>query len=436
MSQTNRMFMNYVEKAFIFFILAQPALDILAYVNVPVSTILRGLAIGVAAGYLLCLPDGKWKKLSITYLIVLGAFMICHILNNHMVKAPFSISIELTYVLKTVYFIVMLIVYVFVIKSFSKQKNWQKVLQVIVFINLLVISFVMLAANMTNSGHRSYGALAKEGHSGWFFSANELSVILGMGFSIMLLYILKVKSTRSKILLLPVSILVIWAMLTVGTKVSFGSVIIVLGIALTFYSIKTIYNLKNWLNIIILLVLLTASLLMTPATPIGNNLGLTFGTNVVKQETDVSQSEKGTARRNILSGRSDFLYDMTAQYSKAPLSQKLLGMGFGGNYTIHPKLIEMDFLDWYFNFGLIGFVLLFLPLLCIGFRILSSLFKYRFSDITAPIIFTGAAVCLGMGSAFVAGHVLSSPAVSIYLAVLIGYLHTLAGREGSWQSNV
>src|SRR5699024_834710 len=294
-----------------------------------------------------------------------------------------------------------------------------------VLINMTFIAVIMLLATVTGSGYRSYGALAKEGHSGWFFSGNELSVILGMGFSITILYMLQKQSTRTKMLLLPVIGLIIWAMLMIGTKVSFGSVLIVLGISISVFILKAIHTSKTWFTLAVLTLLRAAAIARAPITPIGNNLDLTFGTNIAKQEkspADVDADGKKQAAQQLLSGRKDFLKEKNKQYQEAPVSQKLLGMGFGGNYTFAPKLIEMDFLDWYFNFGWIGFILLLLPLLYIGYRILIKLCKYHLKSLNVPIILTGVSVALGIGSAFTAGHVLSSPAASIYLAVFIGYL--------------
>src|SRR5699024_288872 len=295
-----------VEKLFIYFLLLQPALDVLAYVNILLSSVLRGLLVGAGIGYIFFfLPDKQGRKSALIYLVILGIFMTMHLVNNYMVKESFSIPVELTYIIKTVFFIVMLLVYVFVIPSFSKQKYWQKVIQSAVLINMTFIAVIMLLATVTGSGYRSYGALAKEGHSGWFFSGNELSVILGMGFSITILYMLQKQSTRTKMLLLPVIGLIIWAMLMIGTKVSFGSVLIVLGISISVFILKAIHNSKNWFNVGVLTVLLAAAIAIAPITPIGNNLDLTFGTNIAKQEkspADVNADGKKQAAQQLLSG--------------------------------------------------------------------------------------------------------------------------------------
>src|SRR5699024_9441309 len=231
-----------MEKAFIYFLLLQPALDLLAYFNIPISTVLRGLAMGVGLVYIWLLSDRRGKKAALIYLVTLGLFMMVHLVTNYIVKEPFNISLELTYMIKTVFFIILLLVYIFVIKSFSKKKNWQQIIQLSVLINVMFIAVVMLLANLTGSGHKSYNALANEVHSGGFFAANELSIILGMWFSIMILYMVQKRKLLDKALLVPAIGLVIWAMLTGGTKVSFGSIIIVLAISIILFIIKAIYH--------------------------------------------------------------------------------------------------------------------------------------------------------------------------------------------------
>src|SRR5699024_5746555 len=109
---------------------------------------------------------------------------------------------------------------------------------------------------------------------------------------------------------LPVIGLIIWAMLMIGTKVSFGSVLIVLGISISVFILKAIHNSKNWFNLGVLTVLLAAAIAIAPITPIGNNLDLTFGTNIAKQEkspADVDADGKKQAAQQLLSGRKDFL---------------------------------------------------------------------------------------------------------------------------------
>src|SRR5699024_5623167 len=195
------------------------------------------------------------------------------------------------------------------------------------------------------------------GHSGWFFSGNELSAIMAMGFPIIVLSLLTVNSLAKKCIILPLVGIVIWSMLTIGTKVSFGAVLISLVTAVFASSINAMRNKKN---------------------------------------------------------------------RRALFIQKIFSMGYGGNFVDEPKLVQMDAIDLFFNFGLIGIIILLLPVLYIGYRIIANIIYTRLTAVDQPLLFTGLAVGLGFGTAFVAGHVVSAPAASIYLAALLSHLLVLS----------
>ncbi|MBJ7988196.1 O-antigen ligase family protein, partial [Bacillus cereus] len=71
----------------------------------------------------------------------------------------------------------------------------------------------------------------------------------------------------------------------------------------------------------------------------------------------------------IYSDRDKFLKVYKQYYKDAPLSQKLFGMGYAGNYTVKIKLIEMDFHDLFFAFGIVGFLIYLIPLLYFGIKL-------------------------------------------------------------------
>ncbi|MFK4998715.1 O-antigen ligase family protein [Bacillus sp. N9] len=71
----------------------------------------------------------------------------------------------------------------------------------------------------------------------------------------------------------------------------------------------------------------------------------------------------------MLSSR-DISLDMHKEYyANAPSTQKLFGMGYSGNYTKKPRMIEMDYFDIFFSTGIIGTILFFIPYLYFGLRI-------------------------------------------------------------------
>ncbi|WP_407269352.1 O-antigen ligase family protein [Radiobacillus sp. PE A8.2] len=448
-----------IELFFITYILIQPVLDVFAYLNLPISELFRMLAMVIGLLYILLLPNKKLRSYVSIYLGLLVVFLGIHFIINLMVKEPFLFSSEVIYIIKTAYFIEMLIVYILLIQSMSKRLNWQYIIQRNVFISMSIIGIVMVLATLTGTGQKSYDSLAKSGHSGWFFSGNDLSAILAMGIGFMILYMLRKEQLTKKLILLPFIMITLWATMMIGTKVSFGGAFIALTIALIVSIIAVfIDKKKNLLNIAIILPLLTMVLLLMPITPIGQNLNLTFDTinsldertpevneeddepnneeyDSINEDDQYNNDETDTVNDDktsvILSGRSNFVSNLKHQYQIAPTTQKVFGMGLGGNYKTEPKSAEMDLFDWFFSFGIIGFILLMLPLIIIGYLILRNIVLSiirRSFDINILII--GIAVCLGLGTSIIAGHVFSSPASSIYLAIAIGYLYAISARYG------
>ncbi|MFC0525295.1 O-antigen ligase family protein [Pontibacillus salicampi] len=430
--KTNHL-VKWAEAYFILFILLQPILDMTAYINLPISEPIRVLTMGLGFIYILLLPNTRAKKFALGYIGVLALFMIASFANNFVFKDPFSLSVEMIYIIKTVYVLMMLIIYYFVFQSLSKRTNWRNSVQKYVFISMSIIGVVMVVSSITGTGKRSYDALAKEGHSGWFFAANELSAILAMGFSVMLLYFMRQSNIKTKLLYIPLLLSAIWGILTVGTKVGLGGLLMVLGFG-SLIAFVDIWKKKQWSNAIIVPLLLAGTIAIIPFSAIGNNLGYT----VTKMQegngadgTDPATGEDGSIdgpdrteqAKELLSGRNDFLRDKINQFEEANISQKTLGMGRGGNYEDVPKLVEMDFIDWFFNYGVLGIIILALPIAFFGITIIKHLIETRFKVFDGETLLIGIAVGLGLGTAFLAGHVLSSPASGIYLVLFLAYLH-------------
>lgn len=413
-----------MESIFILFIVIQPILDLLAFLNWPVSELVRVLAIALGVVYLSFHPNKRIRLATLIYHVALFSYFGLHFFVSYLFKQPVSLTVELTHIVKSMFFIELFIVYLCVIYSFSRNRNWQNVLLRNVTISMTIIALVMVLADLTNTGKRSYDMLAKAGHSGWFFSGNELSAIMAIGFGLTLLYVFRQKNIQWKILLCLLLAILAWAMMTIGTKVSFGAALIFLVVGF----VSSFFQNQKVLHIGITGILLMACLSWLPFSPIGQNLHLTLGSSSSQSaELDNQEIDETDAGFNrVLSGRSDFLAETIQQYQDAPLAQKWFGMGYGGNYTAQPKLIEMDFLDWFFGFGIIGFLILLIPILYFVLTLANNILRGKKALLTMPIVMITVCIGIGFGAAFVAGHVLSSPAVSIYLALAMAYLYTLS----------
>lgn len=432
---------HYLELFFIYFILAQPFLDLFSYMGGILSEIVRVLAMGLGVIYLFTMPQIKGKILSIVYLFVVAVVLLLNFANNFLIKSPFFMMEELTYGIKTGFVIEMILVYTFVFLSLSKKIDWQQLVQRNIFINMTVIGIVMVLATLTDTAKRSYGMLVKMGHSGWFFSANELGAILTFGFGIMILYFMKKQTLKQKLWLVPSILLVIWSMFMLGTKVGLGGVLLVLGIGTIFALAWLFIKKRHMLNFGLLTAIFLVSFFYIPYSAVGNNLSFTLFTPdqtpgavgpdgevepELNEDGEVIEEVQDDTVGRVLSSRNEYLADTIAQFKEAPLSQKLIGMGPGGNYEEEPKLIEMDYLDWFFGYGIIGFILLVGLLVYYIYAIFKQIIIQRFKPLLdVNVLIVGSTVALGFGIALFAGHIFLNPASGVYFAIMLSYLYVL-----------
>lgn len=90
-------------------------------------------------------------------------------------------------------------------------------------------------------------------------------------------------------------------------------------------------------------------------------------------------------------------------------------------------MIEMDFYDLFFSLGIIGFLYLIAPLLYYAVRFIIYFVSQIRETFTIPYVMYGVGFILALGIATTAGHVLTAPAVSIYVAALMSMLMVHSG---------
>lgn len=435
---------SWIEKFFLFYIVLQPFLDVLSYFGISVSILVRVAVLGIGCIYLLFYNSKKIKWLSISYIFVLGLFMIFHTANNLLIKNPYFFVKEVTYSFKIVYVLVMLLVYYAVFNSIKGKIDWEKIVQRNISINIFVISLVMLLAELTNTGNLSYGTPGKLGHSGWFYSPNDQSAVLAMGIGILFLFFITNKNFKIKQMTIPVILLAIWAMLTIGTKVALFSLVVILFLCVIISVYRRLTKKENGFNLSVLSIIFLLTISIIPLTAIGNNMNITYsdfesffssktkgeeqnnGNSEVKENPIPNPNHNLDINYKVFSGRDRFFKTTLEMYKEAPVSQKLLGMGPGGNYEENLKIIEMDFFDWFFGYGLIGFILFMLPIVYFGLTILIKIFQYKFKQVDRKFLIVGTAVGLGLGIAAIAGHILMNPASGFYFSLLLAYLFILS----------
>lgn len=443
---------NYFPHFLLLFIVFQPILDLLTsfsiyvlHMSATVGIVVRFAFMLLALGYLLLHHKQQGAKKYILYLCLFGIVLAIGLVNNLMVKSPVSFGEEVKFILKSVYPIVLLFGYIIALKELKNNDfAFHKIITYFLYATL-ILSISIIAAMATGTDFPSYPN-SKIGSRGWFFAGNDLSSIFAIMFPIVVLYSVHKTTSFSKVYYWIPTVLAMYASIMIGTKVGYGAIVITLGIALFFLFIEYMIHRKKegkgftyLVNTVVAAVVLGGLFVLTPQTPIAKNMSIHLqiyeykksvqdekdrkeGKEVKEEEHKQGELTDSEMKSLIYSDRDKFLKVYKQYYKEAPLSQKLFGMGYAGNYTTKMKLVEMDFHDLFFAFGIVGFLMYILPLLYFGIKIFIRLitnFKKLFS---VKHMLLASTLVLSLGIGFMSGHVLTAPAVSIFFVVILAYL--------------
>ncbi|WP_439874667.1 O-antigen ligase family protein [Bacillus mycoides] len=473
------------EHFLLFFIILQPVLDLLTSlsiellkVNATVGIMVRFLIMAMGGIYILIQAKERENRKFLIYLVLLGIVLGIGFINNKLIKSPIVLAEEVKFIGKALYVYIMLGSYILALKSLKKTVNISDKVRNNIVYSTLIINAVMVISITTSTDFGSYEWM-KVGSRGWFYAGNELGSILAIIFPIVVLYsIQKTKSVKHVLYWIP-SLLMIYSLIQVGTKVGMGSIGATLAAAIGIIVLQLLFDRKNpnkkalVLNALIAIVLLAGVVGTFKKTPLAQNMGIHNNylseQNVaqqgqkeqeikekIKKEQEIKEKEekqhkaekpeekakieaevkkevekeqkKENQENLIFSGRQVYEERHKQFFKEAPMSQKLLGMGYAGNFKYNeqkepdPKLIEMDFHDWFYDFGIIGFALMMIPFIYYGLRILLA-FVTRFKEIfNIKYGMISASLLLALGIAYIAGHILTAPGVGIYFVVVLAYL--------------
>ncbi|WP_028401314.1 O-antigen ligase family protein [Ectobacillus panaciterrae] len=443
---------NTFEAFLLLFIILQPILDLLTSfciivlkINTTAGIIARLFVMVLGILYLFLQAREAKNRRYFLYILGLGIVLFIGLINNKIVKSPILLGEEVKLVAKTMYTFVMLGCYILVFRALKRKNELARNVQRSIMCATLIINAVMFISIITSTDYNSYDYV-KLGSRGWFFAANELGTILAISFPVVLLYSIEHTKRMKDVYYWIPSLLSVFSLFAVGTKVGFGAIIVTLGAAIVMVFVQAILHRDQksvlLLNGMIAVIMLAGVAVYTPFSPITKNTSMheTLLAEQVKQQEQEHQNKpkenqaaeeppQGQVGDLVFSGRELFQNVQKAQFHKAPVLQKLFGMGYGGNFKKEPKLIERDFHDLFYSFGFIGFLLIMIPFAYYGIKLLLAVVT-RFKEVfTVKYVLLAVGLVLAFGIAFMAGHVLTAPAVSIYLVLLWAYLLVSLGIE-------
>ena len=444
--------MSNNKKLYIFLILL-PIIDLLTSISTRLFNLTISIGVIVKLLFLaimlitLIFSTSKYKKKGLTYILLIFIYMLAYILSKIKYLTMSMFIKESIYMFKTMYFPILLVC---LLCFFDEHKfDKEKIIKILI-INFITYGILLFLPLITNTGFSTYNYKGYKGSSGWFNSANEISVILTLLYPFLLT---KVNKSKFNIILIIFMILMIFSL---GTKVSVLGIIITTTIILVLSLIKK----KKKTTLKIGFILLGIILLILNSSTL-NNVKYNIPKDPKKlknvkvkpeppRKDPVTEQEKnerfleeeyGRIRKEIekedklnndsklvkqikkygrimLSSR-DIYFRLTYEIYSKHFNTKVLLLGIGYSNTTEikhyaiTKLIEIDILDIFFHSGLIALILVLLPFIYYLIKLIQS------RKLNINTIFYTLMIGLILSISCISGHTLTAPAVSIYIILYL-----------------
>lgn len=445
-----------------------PIIDILTSViqrsfsiDLSIGLIVRGLLLAFLTLYTLFISKYKNKKTSIIYLVCVGVYFVIFIVNTYINKGIDNLFFEVKELIKAFYFPICIVT----ILNYIETKNYSISPKLIFFIIMEYITLLFIPA-VFNIGFESY-AQDKIGTIGWYFSGNEISAI----FAILFVFVIfSYNFIKNKALYIGVVLYSLFTIMQIGTKIpAIAAVVVILAFIIAKF-VQVIVN-KNKIDkklvlsscsmIVIFAIVFATSpilknhdiyknylistreeavLVSTEPTqekniemantqeqtkeniqvqePIEETIELQENTN--KEETALTSEELATI---IHSGRMETQSKINEKFKDTSIIDKIIGMGKLDTKDNSQNLCEIDYLDIFYNFGILGFLLYFAPII---FVIISILKRFSLKEILLNdnMLSFGISLVISFLLCAIAGHTFVAPAVSIFVAVTLLQMNT------------
>lgn len=438
-------------KNIIFILLAiMPIVDLITSIitrffpgAISLGIIVKGFLSVFCVFYVFFLSKSKYKKVSETSYFILATFAVIYLLTKYRVTEFTFLFKEVVYLFKYFY---IFIIFWGLLNIFTDLKLDKKAIKKILLINMVIYLIIFLASIITNTGFTSYTD-GNGGINAWFYAANETGATLTILFPVIYLYFKDNKNYVWMLIMIPM----IYVLSSVGTKVSLLGLAINVVIISIFYLIK---NFKSSKRLGLLIIIIASCFIASSQSITVSNVETqveekildelkTENEQIIKNkidkckegkkldnlENDIKKECESAGKDTVLeyvesnrfinlifSSRQTFFVNTYLLYERASLTDKILGLGFNNRLKINSinieKLIEIDALDIFFHFGIIGFILYFGQLL---FIIYLAFVKDCMNKDKEEKIVSLIEILLVGGISCVAGHVLGAPAVSIYI---------------------
>ena len=381
------------EKILYIFILCMPIIDLFSSIatwnNWPsIGLVLKGLFLLFVIFYLVKNQKKSRPILLLLFLYGMVSLGISYYLHN-------SIYQELTNLIKIFYLPTLIIFFASTKNQLINEK----------LITTLAVTYLLFytVPYFFNLGHNINEIYPNKNlYLSYFYIGNELANVFILLIPIALKYLIENKKIK---LLIPFILLTITMLILLSTKAMYISAIIIAIFFVIYYRKQIKPCLQKHLKITILsLIVITISIvLILPQTSFFKNIKTSLEFYQVDSLTDLITFEN--IDNIIYSNRLDFLLQIHEKYQESSWVEKIFGIG--RSKILQIKDIEIDVFDIFYSIGLLG------SIIYVGY------FIYAIKQKKLQPFYCFMFVFLGIISLFT-GHVLISPMVSTYLAVIYG----------------
>ena len=408
-----------IEKIIQLFLLSNPILDMLTAISsevfhfdITIGIIVRVLFLVFSCFYLIFLYHGASRKKVLFALGILFLYLACFFGLTIASKGTSALFIEAQNTIKAFYFPILLLTF-FALREEKKTIIPPNFIFIVYSLYLLGI----FLPNLFGIGFSSYD-VTKEGNLGFFLTANEVGAILSILMPLFFYQLLKKKKWYLTLIMTALLLYVLVSMGTKGPLLSFGILALVALILLLCRLIKQKAYKKLGILIASVAVLLFTFFQILPATTFYKNIKTHLDFLGVEHISEVFQDGK-LLDHFVFSSRLKFMKETGERYQAASTQEKLLGIGYSieeQDTYVEEKMVEMDYVDLFYRHGIIGFLLYMSLFLTFVFRAIKD--NFREKDQGKKITFF-LSLILSLLLAFLTGHVLLAPAVSIFVALLL-----------------
>ena len=422
-----------LRKILYWYLLISPVVDMLTSLAVragmtalTMGVLVRVGFVGAVFFYVMFLYEGKHKTMLRVAMLVTSVYGILYLLNTVSVNGT-GVLIENAKMFVKVYYFVYVLLGLYAIYEQHGILVSDKMLTVVFGV---YTTSIFLAA-VTNTSFSTY-ELLNIGYCGWFYAGNEIGAIVAILSGVALMY----GFTHPKFLWIAVVGLLAFSSTYIGTKVPFLAIVVIAIVLLLVWLVKFLSRKEKRampqmakcaaLLLCILVLYQAGSPIQQNTMVVGDNYQDVLEEIEPDDPNDPEDGEEAEDNQFfvfanwLLSGRLYNVQNVFERYGNGSWTEKLFGIGY--TFMIDGKwksnVVEMDFISIFLKHGIVGFCVFVAPLIYFAVLCAIKLFKQLklFWELEPAFVYLYATI-IGLGCAFLAGHVLVAPAVSIYIAI-------------------